>query len=155
MCSSDLYPGKRYYGGCEFVDLAEQLAIDRLKELYGAKFANVQANSGSQANQAVFLALPRLPLACRDGLTWQDHVPVGLVARGLRGALVGVASSVWPQLARVRVTARFAGESRVETSVESRALGVQERGFATFDRNKGFATLGYDGWEFLRRDDAK
>ena len=44
------YPGKRYYGGCEFVDIAEQLAIDRLKELYGAKFANVQANSGSQAN---------------------------------------------------------------------------------------------------------
>ena len=50
------YPGKRYYGGCEFVDLAEQLAIDRLKALYGANFANVQANSGSQANQAVMLA---------------------------------------------------------------------------------------------------
>ncbi len=51
------YPGKRYYGGCEYVDMAEQLAIDRLKQLYGANFANVQANSGSQANQAVFLAL--------------------------------------------------------------------------------------------------
>ena len=51
------YPGKRYYGGCEFVDMVEQLCIDRLKELYGANFANVQANSGSQANQAVFLAL--------------------------------------------------------------------------------------------------
>ena len=51
------YPGKRYYGGCEFVDVAEQLAIDRLKQLYGAGFANVQANSGSQANQAVFFAL--------------------------------------------------------------------------------------------------
>ncbi len=51
------YPGKRYYGGCEFVDIAEQLAIDRLKQLYGANFANVQANSGSQANQAVMLAL--------------------------------------------------------------------------------------------------
>ncbi|MCE2870829.1 MAG: serine hydroxymethyltransferase [Oxalobacteraceae bacterium] len=51
------YPGKRYYGGCEFVDMAETLAIDRLKKLYGANFANVQANSGSQANQAVFLAL--------------------------------------------------------------------------------------------------
>ena len=50
------YPGKRYYGGCEFVDMAEQLAIDRLKALYGANFANVQANSGSQANQAVLLA---------------------------------------------------------------------------------------------------
>ncbi len=50
------YPGKRYYGGCEYVDLVEQLAIDRLKELYGAEAANVQPNSGSQANQAAFLA---------------------------------------------------------------------------------------------------
>ena len=51
------YPGKRYYGGCEFVDMVEQLCIDRLKALYSANFVNVQANSGSQANQAVFLAL--------------------------------------------------------------------------------------------------
>jgi glycine hydroxymethyltransferase len=51
------YPGKRYYGGCEYVDVVEQLAIDRLKQLYGANFANVQANSGSQANQSVFFAL--------------------------------------------------------------------------------------------------
>lgn len=51
------YPGKRYYGGCENVDVVEQLAIDRLKQLYGAAFANVQANSGSQANQSVLLAL--------------------------------------------------------------------------------------------------
>ena len=51
------YPGKRYYGGCEFVDVAEQLAIDRVKQLFGANFANVQPNSGSQANQAVFFGL--------------------------------------------------------------------------------------------------
>ncbi len=51
------YPGKRYYGGCQFVDVAETLAIERAKELFGAKFANVQPNSGSQMNQAVFLAL--------------------------------------------------------------------------------------------------
>ena len=51
------YPGKRYYGGCEHVDVVEQLAIDRLKKLYGASFANVQPNSGSQANQGVFFAL--------------------------------------------------------------------------------------------------
>ena len=51
------YPGKRYYGGCENVDVVEQLAIDRLKRLFGADYANVQANSGSQANQAVFFAL--------------------------------------------------------------------------------------------------
>jgi glycine hydroxymethyltransferase len=53
------YPGKRYYGGCEYVDIAEQLAIDRVKQLYGAGAANVQANSGSQANQAVLLALAK------------------------------------------------------------------------------------------------
>ena len=50
------YPGKRYYAGCEFVDIAEQLAIDRLKELFDAEFANVQPHSGAQANQAVFFA---------------------------------------------------------------------------------------------------
>ncbi len=51
------YPGKRYYGGCEFVDRAEQMAIDRVKLLFGAEHANVQPNSGSQANQAVFFGL--------------------------------------------------------------------------------------------------
>ena len=51
------YPGKRYYGGCQYVDIVENLAIERAKELFGAGFANVQPNSGSQMNQAVFLAL--------------------------------------------------------------------------------------------------
>ena len=51
------YPGKRYYGGCEYVDVVEQLAIDRLKELFGAEAANVQPNSGSQANQGVYMAV--------------------------------------------------------------------------------------------------
>jgi glycine hydroxymethyltransferase len=51
------YPGKRYYGGCEYVDIAEQLAIDRVKQLFGAEAANVQPNSGSQANQGVFFAM--------------------------------------------------------------------------------------------------
>ena len=51
------YPGKRYYGGCEFVDIAEQLAIDRVKKLFGAEYANVQPHSGSQANAAVYMAM--------------------------------------------------------------------------------------------------
>src|SRR5690606_5675604 len=51
------YPGKRYYGGCQYVDIVENLAIERAKELFGCEFANVQPNSGSQMNQAVFLAL--------------------------------------------------------------------------------------------------
>ena len=51
------YPGKRYYGGCQVVDEVEQLAIDRVKELFGAEYANVQPHSGAQANAAVFLAV--------------------------------------------------------------------------------------------------
>src|SRR6056300_1391492 len=57
------YPGKRYYGGCEYVDVAEQLAIDRAKQLFGAEHVNVQAHSGSQANMAVYFA------ACQPGDT--------------------------------------------------------------------------------------
>src|SRR5580658_9258492 len=51
------YPGKRYYGGCEFVDIAEKLAIDRAKKLFGADYANVQPHSGSQANSAAYAAM--------------------------------------------------------------------------------------------------
>ena len=51
------YPGKRYYGGCEFVDMAEDLARDRLKNIFGAEYVNVQPHSGSQANMAVFMTL--------------------------------------------------------------------------------------------------
>ncbi|MEE9310750.1 MAG: serine hydroxymethyltransferase [Cocleimonas sp.] len=75
------YPSKRYYGGCEFVDVAEQLAIDRVKELFGADYANVQPHSGSSANLAVYMALVQpgdtiLGMALADGghLTHGSHV---------------------------------------------------------------------------------
>lgn len=75
------YPGKRYYGGCEFVDIAENLAISRAKELFNCKYANVQPHSGSQANQAVFMALLQphdkilgLSLDCGGHLTHGSHV---------------------------------------------------------------------------------
>ena len=54
------YPGRRYYGSCEWVDEAERIAIDRVKRLFGAQYANVQPHSGSQANAAVYLARPLL-----------------------------------------------------------------------------------------------
>ena len=63
------YPGKRYYGGCEFVDIAEQLAIERAKKLFGADYANVQPHSGSQANAAAYLAL------IKPGDTHPRHEP--------------------------------------------------------------------------------
>ena len=75
------YPGKRYYGGCEYVDIAEQLAIDRAKELFGATYANVQPHAGSQANAAVFQALVKpggkvlgMSLAHGGHLTHGSHV---------------------------------------------------------------------------------
>jgi len=95
------YPGKRYYGGCQFVDIAENLAIERANKLFGSKFANVQPNSGSQANQAVFLALAKpgdtvlgLDLASGGHLThgakpnlsgkWFDAVTYGVRAQDHR-----------------------------------------------------------------------
>ena len=63
------YPGKRYYGGCEIVDKIEKLAIDRLCELFGAEYANVQPHSGAQANTAVFLAI----LNFNPGLTFAER----------------------------------------------------------------------------------
>jgi glycine hydroxymethyltransferase len=88
------YPGKRYYGGCEFVDIAEQLCIDRLKTLYSANFANVQANSGSQANQAVFFALLNpgdtiLGMSLAEGGHLTHGMHLNMSANGLRLRVMG------------------------------------------------------------------
>lgn len=74
------YPGKRYYGGCEFVDVAERLAIDRVKQLFGAAHANVQPHSGAQANMAVFLAA----LAPGDTIMGLDLAHGGHLTHGMR-----------------------------------------------------------------------
>ena len=79
------YPGKRYYGGCEFVDIAEELAIERAKKLFGAAYANVQPNSGSQANQAVFLAL----LKPGDKILGLDLAAGGHLTHGAKPNLSG------------------------------------------------------------------
>src|SRR6201989_3227879 len=85
------YPGKRYYGGCEYVDVIETLAIERAKKLFNCQFANVQPNSGSQMNQAVFLALLNpgdtfmgLDLAAGWHLT--PRSPVTMVRKWVKGA---------------------------------------------------------------------
>ncbi|HWG07310.1 MAG TPA: serine hydroxymethyltransferase [Beijerinckiaceae bacterium] len=89
------YPGRRYYGGCQFVDIAERLAIERACKLFDCRFANVQANSGSQANQAVFLALLQpgdtfmgLDLAAGGHLTHGS--PVNLSGRWFKPVSYGV-----------------------------------------------------------------
>src|SRR3954447_2846043 len=89
------YPGRRYYGGCQFVDIAETLAIERVTRLFGCRFANVQPNSGSQANQAVFLALLKpgetfmgLDLAAGGHLTHGS--PVNMSGRWFKPVSYGV-----------------------------------------------------------------
>src|SRR5215210_9565455 len=89
------YPGRRYYGGCEFVDEAETLAIERAKKLFGCGFANVQPHSGAQANQAVFLALLQpgdsflgLDLNCGGHLTHGS--PVNMSGKWFRPIAYGV-----------------------------------------------------------------
>ena len=79
------YPGRRYYGGCEFVDIAEQLAIDRAKQLFGCAFANVQPHSGAQANQAVLLAL----LTPGDTILGMSLAAGGHLTHGARPNLSG------------------------------------------------------------------
>ena len=68
------YPGKRYYGGCDYADVVETLAIERAKQLFGCNFANVQPNSGSQMNQAVFLPSPLW--ASRRPSDWPPPIPL-------------------------------------------------------------------------------
>ena len=79
------YPGKRYYGGCEFVDIAEELAISRARQLFSCAYANVQPNSGSQANQAVFLAL----LKPGDKILGLDLAAGGHLTHGARPNMSG------------------------------------------------------------------
>ena len=86
------YPGRRYYGGCEYVDVAENLAIERAKSLFGAKYANVQPHSGASANAAVMHALAR----AGDGLLGLDLAHGGHLTHGMKinfsGRLYNVSS---------------------------------------------------------------
>src|SRR5688500_8520038 len=86
------YPGRRYYGGCEHVDVAEQLAIDRAKELFGAEHANVQPHSGAQANTAVYFAL----LNQGDTILGLDLAHGGHLTHGMRLHYSGKVLNVVP-----------------------------------------------------------
>ncbi len=89
------YPGKRYYGGCEYVDMVEQLAIDRAKALFGADYANVQSHSGSQANGAVYLALiqpgdPIMGMSLAEGGHLTHGAPVNVSGRIFKAVQYGL-----------------------------------------------------------------
>jgi glycine hydroxymethyltransferase len=92
------YPGKRYYGGCEFVDRTEQLAIDRAKALFGAEHANVQPNSGSQANQAVFFGLLNpgdtiLGMSLAEGGHLTHGMPLNMSGKWFKAVTYGLDAS--------------------------------------------------------------
>ena len=123
------YPGKRYYGGCEYVDIAESLAIDRAKRLFGADFANVQPHSGSQANAAVYLALlnpgdPILGMSLDHGGHLTHGAKVNFSGKLFKAAQYGIKSDTgeidYDQVARLAqehrpkmIIAGFSAYSRV------------------------------------------
>ena len=140
------YPGKRYYGGCQFVDVAETLAIERAKKLFGCAFANVQPNSGSQMNQAVFLALIQpgdtfmgLDLAAGGHLThgspvnmsgkWFKPVPYGVrrddqLHRHGRGRAASRASTSRSSSSRAAPPIRASGTSRASARSPTRSARI-------------------------------
>ncbi len=129
------YPGKRYYGGCQFVDIAETLAIDRAKKLFGCGFANVQPNSGSQANQGVFLALMKpgetfmgLDLAAGGHLTHGS--PVNMSGKWFHCVSYGVC--VADQRVDMDAVERLAEQNRPKIIVAGGSAYARHWDFARF-----------------------
>ncbi|UFN50762.1 serine hydroxymethyltransferase [Roseomonas sp. OT10] len=129
------YPGRRYYGGCEFVDVAETLAIERAKQLFGAGFANVQPHSGAQANQAVFFAL----MQPGDTFMGLDLAAGGHLTHGAAANQSGKWFKVAPytvrredQLIDMEEVARIARESRPKVIVAGGSAYARHWDFARF-----------------------
>jgi glycine hydroxymethyltransferase len=129
------YPGRRYYGGCEYVDVAEELAIERAKRLFGCGFANVQPHSGAQANQAVFLAL----LQPGDAFMGLDLAAGGHLTHGSPANLSGkwfrpVAYTVRREDQRIdmEVVARIAREARPKLIIAGGSAYARHWDFACF-----------------------
>lgn len=101
-----------------------------------------------------FLALPRMPLAYRENLVWHDYVPAGLVRQGVRSAIVGLLSSLYPKLALIPVTQTFVSENCITTAFDAHWLRMRKPAAVTLDRNKGFASILIADMEFRRMDDA-
>jgi glycine hydroxymethyltransferase len=129
------YPGRRYYGGCQFVDIAENLAIERACKLFGCRFANVQPNSGSQANQGVFMALMQpgdtfmgLDLAAGGHLTHGS--PVNMSGRWFKPVAYGVDRET--QRVDMDGVARLAREHKPKMIIAGGSAYARHWDFATF-----------------------
>src|SRR5580704_4681753 len=131
------YPGRRYYGGCECVDVVEELAIARAKELFGCEFANVQPHSGAQANQAVFLALLQpgdtfMGLALDAGGHLTHGSPVNECGKWFRPVSYGVRRQ--DQLIDMDVVEAIAKEHRPKLIIAGGSAYARFIDFAAFRR---------------------
>jgi len=136
------YPGKRYYGGCEFVDRAEQLAIDRVKLLFGAEHANVQPNSGSQANQAVFFGLLQpgdtiMGMSLAEGGHLTHGMPLNMSGKWFKAVSYGLDASEAIDYDRMERVAHEHKPRLIIAGASAYSLRIDFERFATVARDVG------------------
>jgi len=136
------YPGKRYYGGCEFVDQAEQLAIDRLKQIFGAEAANVQPNSGSQANQAVLMAFAKpgdtlMGMSLAEGGHLTHGMPLNMSGKWFRVVSYGLDASESIDYDKMEALAREHRPRIIVAGASAYALRIDWERFARVAREVG------------------
>jgi glycine hydroxymethyltransferase len=136
------YPGRRYYGGCEYVDMAEQLAIDRLKKIYGAEAVNVQPNSGSQANQAVFLAFLKpgdtiLGMSLAEGGHLTHGMPLNMSGKWFNVASYGLDANEAIDYAAMERKAHEAKPKLIIAGASAYSLGIDFARFAKVAKDVG------------------
>jgi glycine hydroxymethyltransferase len=136
------YPGKRYYGGCEHVDVAERLAIDRVKRLFGADAANVQPHSGAQANQAVFLAFLKpgdtiMGMSLAEGGHLTHGMPLNLSGKWFNVVSYGLDAAEAIDYDAMEATARAARPKLIIAGASAYALRIDFERFARIAREVG------------------
>jgi glycine hydroxymethyltransferase len=136
------YPGKRYYGGCEHVDVVEQLAIDRCKRLFGARHANVQPNSGSQANQAAFMALLQpgdtyLGMSLAEGGHLTHGSPVNMSGKWFKVASYGLTDREEIDYAQVERLAQDLKPKLILAGASAYALAIDFERFGRIAKSVG------------------
>jgi glycine hydroxymethyltransferase len=136
------YPGKRYYGGCEYVDMAEQLAIDRVKRLFGAEAANVQPNSGSQANQGAFFALLQpgdtfLGMSLAEGGHLTHGSPVNMSGKWFKPVSYGLNAKEEIDYDQVERLAREHKPKLILAGASAYSLGIDFERFSRIAKENG------------------
>ena len=136
------YPGKRYYGGCEFVDVAEALALERVKALFGAQAANVQPHSGAQANQAVFLAFLKpgdtiMGLSLAEGGHLTHGMPLNLSGKWFKAVSYGLDANEAIDYDAMEARAREARPKLIIAGASAYSLHIDFERFARIAREIG------------------